>query len=103
MNTHLIGNDKGRIEAHAELSDQLRVFLLVTGQVLEKRCGTGLRNRAEVLDDLIAGHTNTVISNGERPGILIDIHLNGEFSLPLEHAVIRQRGKTQLVDGVGGI
>ncbi len=45
---NLVGNDKGRVEAHTELADQVRIFFLVTGQLLHKVGGAGLGNGAQV-------------------------------------------------------
>ena len=45
-----VGHDEGRIEADAELADELRVLLLVAGELLEELGGAGLGDGAEVRD-----------------------------------------------------
>src|SRR5690606_21939154 len=40
----LIRHDEGGIKADAELADQLRIFLFVAGQALEKLLGAGAGN-----------------------------------------------------------
>ena len=47
---HPLGDDEGRIEADAELADQLGIFCLVTGQLLKKLLRSRLGNRTDVLD-----------------------------------------------------
>jgi len=66
-NRDLVRNDEGRIEAHAELTDQLGVFLLVTGELVEEVGSTGLGDGAQVLDHFIPGHANAVIPDGDGP------------------------------------
>src|SRR5690606_27926377 len=42
----LLGDDERRIEAHTELTDQVRILLLVTGEVLQEVGGAGLGDGA---------------------------------------------------------
>ena len=70
----LIGHDEGRVEPHAELADQLRIFLLVARQALEEIGRTGLGDGAEVRDRLLAGHADAVVPDREGSflGVVID-------------------------------
>lgn len=55
-----------RVEAHPELTDQLGVLALITGEVLEELGGTGFRDGAQVLDHLVPGHADAVVRDGQR-------------------------------------
>ena len=68
---NFIGNNKRRIEAHAELANQLAVFRLVRAHGLKERFGAGLGDGAEMVDDLIAIHTNAVIGDGQGAVVFI--------------------------------
>src|SRR5690606_23324985 len=48
-----LGDDERRVEADAELPDQLRVLALVAGQPFDEALRAGMRNRAELLHDLV--------------------------------------------------
>src|SRR5690606_31063395 len=46
---HPLGDDERRVEADAELADQLRVLALIAGQLLEEPLRPGMSDRAELL------------------------------------------------------
>ena len=62
-NLNTVGNNKGGIKTNAKLTDKLAVFLLITTKLLHKRSGSRFRNRAEVIDNIVAGHANTVVAD----------------------------------------
>ena len=68
-NSYLVGNDKGGVEAYAKLTDELGIPGLIAGKILEKLGGAGLGDGAQVLADLITGHADTVIGDGQ--GLLV--------------------------------
>ncbi len=75
VNLNPLGHDEGGIKAHTELANKLRVLLLIAGEILhECRC-TGLGNGPEMLDHLVAVHADTVVTDGDRIGVLCHIHL----------------------------
>ena len=57
-------DDESRIEAHAELADELRVLLLVARELLEELRGARAGDGAEVRDGLVPAHADAVIANG---------------------------------------
>ena len=66
-------DDKRRVKPHAELADQLGVFLLVAGELFEKGGGARFGNRAEVIDHLVAGHADAVIGDADRARLFVHI------------------------------
>ena len=67
-----IRHDKRGIETDAELTDQLAVFGLVRTHGFEECFGAGFCDRPEMIDNLVAIHTNTVVGNGQRTLIFIE-------------------------------
>src|SRR5262249_24781641 len=63
---YFVGDHEGGIKADAELADQAHVFLGVAGQLVDESSGAGPRDRAEVLDELVMAHADTVIADGQR-------------------------------------
>jgi hypothetical protein len=81
---HLVGDDERRIEAHAELPDQVGVLLLVAGQLREELTRAGLGNRTEVRDRLVAGHADPIVGNGQCPGRSVVIDVDRELRIVFE-------------------
>ena len=97
---YFVGHDKGRVKAHAELSDLLRILGLISGKVLEKVFRAGLRNRAEVLVSLFERHADAVVGNGERAGLFVSTDSDGKSRIALKEFRVRNGFKPQLIDGV---
>ncbi len=97
---HLVGHNKRRIEPNTELTDQLAVLLLIAGQLLEEFSRTGTGNGAKILDNIVTGHTDTVV--GERDGIrlFVKIQANLQLRIAFIQAVVLQRCETQFVFGI---
>ena len=98
-----VGDDERGIEADAELADQIRVFLLVTGQRREEFLGTRFGDGAQVRDRLIFGHADAVIGDGNRLGRRIDLHTDPELRVVFEEAGVGQRFVAQFVASIRGI
>ncbi|KAG1388139.1 hypothetical protein G6F59_016087 [Rhizopus arrhizus] len=64
----LVRHDERRIEAHAELADQLRILLLVAGQLAQEVTGAGLGDGAEVGDAVEPVAQG--VEEGEHPPII---------------------------------
>ena len=75
-NLNTVGNDEGGIKTNTKLTNQLTVFLLITTELLHECSGSRLRNRTEVIDDIVSRHTNTVIANRQGLARFIDIDTN---------------------------
>ena len=79
-----IGNHEGRIEADAELADELGAFstvlLLLRGfDALDKGFRAGARDRAECIRHVVTAHADAVILDRQR--ILIGIERDGDVRL----------------------
>ena len=77
-----IRDDEGRIEAHAELADELRVLLLIARQLLEELRGAGAGDGAEVRDRLLAAHADAVVADGERALVRVGLDPHRELGSP---------------------
>src|SRR5882757_3562614 len=58
---HPVGHDERGVEADAELADELRILRVIGCEAFEKLAGPRLGNRADVLDDILARHTDAVV------------------------------------------
>ncbi len=85
------------------MTNQFGVFLLVTGQVFKKLGGTGLGDGAQMLDDLVPGHADAVVADGERPGFFVDADTHFEVTVAFVEAVIFQGFEAQFVRRIGGV
>ena len=64
---HLVRDDECRIKTDAELADQVRILGLIAGQRTEEFASTGFGDGADMVDDLLPGHADSVIRNGNGP------------------------------------
>ena len=96
-----VGHHKGGVEAHAELTDDVDVLVLLHGLLEDQAAGLG--DGTQVLLHVGAVHADAVVGNGQRPLLLIGG--NGDLKIaPVEaDVVVGQGGVGQLVDGVGGV
>ena len=98
---HLLGHHKGGVEAHAELADDIDILLLLHG-LLEVE-GAAVSDGAQILLHLLPAHADTVVRDGEGPGVLIRVQTDLEIAPVQAHGIVRQGLIGQLVDGVGGV
>ena len=96
----LIGHHKGRVEAHAELTNDIDVFVLV---VLFEIQRAGVSNGAQILLQLFLGHTDAVILHGQDAVFLIAGDEDAEIALVHAHGGVGQALIIQLVDGVRSV
>ena len=76
-----VGHHERRVEADAELTDQFLGGGSVLGrtQLLTQLGGTRLGESADQIHDLVARHTDTVVANNQRAGILVHVDLDVEI------------------------
>ncbi|KWV87446.1 hypothetical protein PFLmoz3_03295 [Pseudomonas fluorescens] len=91
---NLVGDDEGRIEAHAELADQVRVFFLVARQVLHEICGAGLGDGPQVGDRIVTAHADTVVFEGDGLGVFVVAHTDLEFRAAFQQLGLGQGFET---------
>ncbi len=98
-----IGDDEGRVEADAELADELGVLALLALQAGDELARSALGDGAQVLHRLGEAHADAVVGNGEGAGLGVerDAHLEVRRVLPQRGLV--ERLEAQLVAGVGGV
>ena len=98
-----LGDDERRIEADAELTDQLRILLLVAGELAEEVRGAGFRDRPEMGDGLLPVHANAVVPDrdGARFGVVLDP--DTEFGVPGQQFGVAERQEAELVVRVRGV
>ena len=96
----LVGHDEARIEAHAELADELGVLLLVARQAAHELLGAALGDGAQVLDGFLARHADAVVADGERALALVEGHVHREFRLVFVQGAVVDAFEAQLVAGV---
>ncbi len=87
---HFVGNDEGAVEADAELADQLRILLLVAGQLAQEVAGAGLGNRAQVGDGFGAAHANAVVVDGDGVGGGIEADAHAQFAVAFQQRRLGQ-------------
>ena len=63
-----IGHHERRIEADAELADQIGAVLGL-GEAGEKGFGAGARDGAEIVDQLLPVHADAAVDDGKRIGL----------------------------------
>ncbi|MNO62877.1 hypothetical protein D3C76_535590 [compost metagenome] len=99
----LVGDDEGAVEAHTELADQVRILLLVAGQVLQEVGGAGLGDGAEVGDHVLAAHADAVVFEGDGLGVLVEADADLQLGTAFQQLRLGQGFETQLVGGVRGV
>ena len=117
---HLVRNHEGRIEAHAELADQVfhrgvglcflaggffRFLSDLVGffQFGQKFFGAGLGDGANILDDFFFGHADAVIRDGKGLGLFIGSEADHKLAVPFQQIAVGERSEAQLVDGIAGV
>ena len=99
-NGQLIGHHKGGVEAHAELTDDINVLVLVVLLEIQR---TGVCDGAQILLQLFLGHTDAVILHGQDAVFLIAGDEDAEIALVHAHGGVGQALIVQLINGVRSI
>src|SRR5690606_21482175 len=84
-------------------TDELRVLLLVARELRQELRRAGLRDRAEVLDRLVASHADAVVRNRDSVLFLVRIDRDRELAAALQQLGLRQRFETELVASIRGV
>ncbi len=96
----LVGNDECRVEAHAELTDQVRILLLVARQVFHEISGAGFGDGPQVGNHIFTAHANAVVFKGNGLRVLVEAHADLQLGAAFQQLRRGQRFKTQFVDRV---
>ena len=98
---HFISNHISTVKPYPKLTDH--VWLGSILRFLKKRLGPRVGNCAQILRELIAGHADPVIRNGNRPCSLVssDVYLKRKISL--KYLILSQLSHPKLLQGIGGV
>ena len=100
-----VGHHEGRIEADAELADQLRALAGLAGfDAFHERLRAGARDGAERLDHLVAAHADAVVLD-RRACLLVRVERERDARLRVvaEQCRLGDRLVAQLLAGIGGV
>ena len=86
-----------RVEADTELADDVDVIALVFGLEIQR---AGARDGAEVLFELLFGHADAVVADGQRAAVLVGLDVDVQIVLADAHGGIGQAHEIALVAGV---
>ena len=101
----LVGDHEGGIKADAELADNGGGFLarVLGRKLVQEGLGAGAGDGAEPAGQVLAGHADAVVREGQRLGVGIDRDLDRERSAVLDELGLGDRLVAQLLAGVGGV
>src|SRR5690606_701273 len=103
IHADLVGNDKCRIEADAELADERSILLLVASEFAEELTGTRLGDGAEVVDRIFAIQADAVIADGDGASLLVEAHADLQLAVVLVQRTVVDGLETQLVTSVRSV
>ena len=99
----LVGHHEGRVESHAELTDDVQLRVVGVLGLLLKLEGAALGDGAQVVFHLLLGHADAVVADGEGARLLVGDHHDLEIVPVQAHLVVGEGPVGQLVDGVAGV
>ena len=94
---HPVGDDERRVEADAELADEVRILGAVGGQLLEELARARLGDGADVLDHLLPRHADAVVGHGDRARRRVEADADLQVRVVLEERGVGERLEAQLV------
>jgi len=97
----LIGDQVGGVETDTELTDHGHIT--TSGHSLHKGLGTGLGDCTEVVNELVLGHTDTRILDGQGGVGAVRNDLDEEIRLRLDLLRVGDGLVTDLIEGIGGV
>ncbi len=99
-----VSRHEARVEADAELADQLgRGRRPGLADLLEEGLGARARDRAEVLDQLLAAHADAAVVDAERARLPIELDPDARLGLARGELGPGQRLEAALVERVAGV
>ncbi len=96
----LVGHDEARIEAHAELADELCVGLLVAAELAHEVLGTTFCDGAEVVDGFLARQADALVGDGDGARGLVERKAHVQVGLVFVQLGVVDGLEAQLVAGV---
>jgi hypothetical protein len=98
---HLVGDEVGRVEPHAELTNHGDVS--AGGKCLHEGLGPRLGDGSEVIHEIGLGHTDTAILDGEGVVGLVGDELDLELGLAVEDGGVGEGLVADFIEGIGGV
>ena len=98
-----VGDHEHRVEADAELADQLEVVVLLARELLEEPAGAGARDGAQVLDQVLAAHADAVVADRQQALGLVGEQADLQLRIVAQKLGLAQRLVAELVAGVGRV
>ena len=99
VDDHLFGHHESRVEAESEMADYAVGRVLILRQEF---FGARESNLVDIFVDIVGGHSDTVVADGQRSGLGVDLHCHlGVAYLTLE--VAERRERAELLGSVHGI
>ena len=103
-NGNLVGDHERRIKADAELADQFRAFLGVSGfEAFEELARAGAGDGAEMLDDRFSRHAQAVVGDRQRVVGRVGNQPDLPVGIAFEKVGIGEALEANAVDGVRGV
>ena len=101
----LVGDHEHRIEAHAELADEIlrEAFRLLRAELVEKGARAGIGDRAQRRDELALVHADAIVGHGEQALLLVEGDGDERRAGLLGERRVGERLMAQLLAGVGGV
>jgi len=102
-----VGHDEARIEAHAELADELAEFrslgLLLSAELAHEVLGTTLGDGAEVVDGFLARQADALVGDGDGARGLVESEAHIQVGLVFVQLGMIDGLEAQLVAGVRSV
>ena len=98
---NFLGNHERRIEAHAELADDVHIFALLFGVFSLELKAAGMGDGTQVGFELVARHADAGIGNGDGACVLVEGNIDGKVVLRNGDRGISKALEVELVHRVG--
>ncbi len=100
---HPFGDHEHGVEAHAELPDDLgEIHFLVPGG-FDEFARTRLGDGTQVFHDLVAGHADARVLDGQGAGFFVGVDADSQFRVGIEHVAVGQHLEADAVKGVRSV
>ena len=104
LDSHLVRDHERRVEADAELSDELGEGLsALLLEHLAELLGAGARDRAEVALELLGVHADSVVGHHQGLRALVRGDLDLPFRIVRDDGLVRETEELGAVNRVGGV
>ncbi|OMP13443.1 hypothetical protein COLO4_01679, partial [Corchorus olitorius] len=97
---YAVGHDERRVEAHAKLTDEGGVLLLVARQLAEELARARTGDGAEVADGLVAAHADAVVGDGDGARGSVKADADAQLPAAFQQRRIGDALEAQLVDRI---